>query len=339
LLVWGYLKYRRSFGNSNSVYYPVVLTAILPLIVVKLDPLLGLHKLLNTPLGFLGVSYITFRIVGTIMEIRDGLIDEIKFADFFCFVLFFPTFSSGPIDRYRRFLDDLNKSLTAKEYTAMLVDGLDHIFKGFLYKFILAYLVNKYWLTPLDHAHGFLATVKYMYAYSAYLFFDFAGYTAFAVGVSYFFGIKSPENFNRPFIAKNIKDFWNRWFMTLSYWFRDFIYMRFMLNAVKKKWFNSRYTASYIGYFILFITMGFWHGIQAQYILYGLYHGTLMSGFEFLERKNKRPKEDGGKDWVFWGRGPFWDSLAVLVTIHFVVFGFLIFSGRLTSGLPQTYRF
>lgn len=339
VLVWGYFTYRQSMEKSSLVYYLVVFISIVPIIIIKLDPLLQLNKLINTPIGFLGLSYATFRIVGMIIEIRDGLIKEVNFTDFFCFILFFPTFSSGPIDRYRRFIEDLNKPLTTKEYGVMLVDGLDHIFTGLLYKFIIAYLINKYWLTQLTHTSGFIATVKYMYAYSFYLFFDFAGYTAFAVGVSYLFGIKSPENFNRPFIAKNIKDFWNRWFMSLSYWLRDFVYMRFMLNATKKKWFKNPYTASYIGYFLVFLIMGFWHGIQPQYILYGLYHGTLMSGFEFLERKNRRSKKDGQKGWVFWGRGPLWDFLAVLVTAHLVMFGFLIFSGRLTAGVPRTYRF
>ncbi|HUW64328.1 MAG TPA: D-alanyl-lipoteichoic acid biosynthesis protein DltB [Spirochaetia bacterium] len=339
-LVRGYLTYRQSAGKESQwVYYLVVFASILPLLVVKLSPMLYLHTLLNTPLGFLGISYLTFRTVGMVLEIRDSLIKQVGILDFFCFVLFFPTFSSGPIDRYRRFLEDLNKPLSTREYAVLLIDGLEHVFTGFLYKFILAYLVNRYWLAPLTHAHGFVATVKYMYAYSAYLFFDFAGYTAFAVGISYFLGIRSPENFNRPFLATNIKDFWNRWFMTLSYWFRDFVYMRFMLDSIKKKRFKSRYTASYVAYFITFLLMGFWHGLQPQYIIYGIYHGTLLSGFEFLERKNKKPKDSEGRDWVFWGKGPFWDSLAVLVTVHLVMFGFLVFSGRLTSGLPQTYKF
>lgn len=333
LLVRGYLAHRYSTGKGNKpwVFYLAVLASILPLLLVKLNPYLNLDGRLNTPIGFLGISYLTFRTVGMVLEIKDGLIKQVKLLDFFCFVLFFPTFSSGPIDRYRRFIDDLSKPLSPKEYAAFLGDGLEHLFRGFLYKFILAYLVNLYWLEPLTQAHGFKATVEYMYAYGAYLFFDFAGYSAFAVGVSYFLGIKTPENFNRPFLAKNIKDFWDRWHISLSIWFRDYIYMRFLMGSLKKKRFKNRYTASNVGLFINFLIMGFWHGIQIQYILYGLYHAMLMIGFEFVSRKFKDYQMKSSTRLAFWKKRPVWDGLAVLVTAHCVLFGFLIFSGRLTQ--------
>lgn len=73
-----------------------------------------------------------------------------------------------------------------------------------------------------------------MYAYSMYLFFDFAGYSAFAVGVSYLLGVQTPMNFNKPFAARNIKEFWNRWHMTLSFWFRDYVFMRFVFWVTKR---------------------------------------------------------------------------------------------------------
>ena len=323
ILVRLFLAYRtRAQGkNRAGVFYLMTTLSILPLVVVKLNPSFMALGFWHTVIGFLGISYLTFRTVGIIMEIRDGLIKDIKLLDFISFVLFFPTLASGPIDRYRRFVMDLYKPLTRQEYGELVAQGLDHIFRGFLYKFILAYLINKFWLDPLNHAFGFLPTLKYMYAYSFYLFFDFAGYSAFAIGVSYLLGIKTPENFDKPFISKNIKDFWNRWHISLSFWFRDYIYMRFVLDSAKKKRFQNRYTASYVGYFLLFGIMGVWHGTQLRYILYGLYHAGLMISFDFLDRKNRT--------WKFWGTGPVWDLLAILVTLHFIMFGFLIFSGRL----------
>lgn len=323
ILVRLYLAYRtKSLGNNRaSVFYLMISLSILPLAVVKLNPSFIALGFWHTVIGFLGISYLTFRTVGMLMEIRDGLIKDVRLQDFISFVLFFPTLSSGPIDRYRRFVTDLYKPLTRQEYGELATQGMDRIFRGFLYKFIIAYLINKYWLDPLNHAFGFLPTLKYMYVYSFYLFFDFAGYSAFAIGVSYLLGIKTPENFDKPFISKNIKDFWNRWHISLSFWFRDYIYMRFVLDSAKKKRFRNRYTASYVGYFLLFGIMGVWHGTQLHYILYGLYHAGLMISFDFLDRKNRT--------WKFWGKGPVWDLLAILVTLHFVMFGFLIFSGRL----------
>lgn len=324
IIVRLYLAYRSGAQGNNraGVFYLMIALSILPLVVVKLNPSFIALGFWQTVIGFIGISYFTFRTVGIIIEIRDGLIKEISLLNFMSFVLFFPTLSSGPIDRYRRFVADLDKILTRQEYGELATQGLDYIFRGFLYKFIIAYLIYKFWLDPLNYAVGFLSTFQYMYAYSFYLFFDFAGYSAFAIGVSYLLGIKTPENFNKPFLAKNIKDFWNRWHISLSFWFRDYIYMRFVLDSAKKKRFKSRYTASYVGYFLLFGLMGVWHGTQLQYILYGLYHAGLMISFDILDRKNKT--------WKFWGQGVWWDSLAILTTAHFVMFGFLIFSGRLS---------
>ena len=322
LIVRLYLAYRSREGGKNraGVFYLMIVLSILPLVVVKLNPSFIALGFWHTVIGFLGISYLTFRTVGIIIEIRDGLIKDLRLLDFISFVLFFPTLASGPIDRYRRFVSDLYQPLTRQEYGELAAQGIDHIFRGFLYKFILAYLINKYWLDPLNHATGFLPTLQYMYVYSFYLFFDFAGYSAFAIGVSYILGIKTPENFDKPFISKNIKDFWNRWHISLSFWFRDYIYMRFVLDSAKKKRFRNRYTASYVGYILLFGIMGIWHGTQFRYILYGLYHAGLMISFDFLERKNRT--------WKFWGKGAWWDLLAILITAQFVMFGFLIFSGR-----------
>ncbi|MDO0822233.1 D-alanyl-lipoteichoic acid biosynthesis protein DltB [Desulfosporosinus nitroreducens] len=323
IIVRLYLSYRLSALGKNraGVFYLVTFLAILPLVVVKINPSFIALGFWQTVIGFIGISYLTFRTAGIIIEIRDGLIKEVRLVDFISFVLFFPTIASGPIDRYRRFVTDLYKPLTRQDYGELAIQGMDYIFRGFLYKFIIAYLINKYWLEPLNHTFGFLPTLKYMYVYGFYLFFNFAGYSAFAIGVSYLMGIKTPINFDKPFMSKNIKDFWNRWHISLSFWFRDYIYMRFVLDSAKKKRFKNRYTASYVGYLFLFGIMGVWHGTQLQYVLYGLYHAGLMIGFDFLDRKNKT--------WKYWGTGPIWDLSAILVTFHFVMFGFLIFSGRL----------
>ena len=168
-------------------------------------------------------------------------------------------------------------------------------------------------------------TLSYMYAYSGYLFFDFAGYSAFAIGFSLLLGIRTPENFRRPFLSRNIKDFWTRWHITLSFWFRDFVYMRFMLAAIKGKWFRSKYVAAYIANFLTFGLMGFWHGTAAHYLVYGLYHACLITGHDLFARWNKPKPDMPGK---VWGDSFAWQVAGVLLTIQAVCFGFLIFSGR-----------
>ncbi|GLV64123.1 D-alanyl-lipoteichoic acid biosynthesis protein DltB [Bacillus mycoides] len=319
-LIKGYLLLRKQ-NNSTSRFYIAVILSILPLILAKIAPFVPELKFVV----FLGMSYVTFRAVQMVFEVRDGLIKELSFFNFWEFVLFFPAISTGPIDRYRRFQKDIQKPPSAEEYQNLLYTGLNRIFQGFLYKFIIAYLIKQYFMDPaFAQQDTILSNMIYMYSYSLYLFFDFAGYSSFVIGVSYMMGIKTPENFNKPFISRNIKDFWNRWHMSLSFWFRDFIYMRFVFFATKKKLIKNRYTISYIGAFLNFFIMGIWHitGEHVyQYIIYGLYHAALFILFDIFERRNKKHK--------FWPNNKFTHVLAIVITFHVVCFGFLIFSGHL----------
>ncbi|MFD6506817.1 MULTISPECIES: D-alanyl-lipoteichoic acid biosynthesis protein DltB [Bacillus] len=319
-LIKGYLMLRKQ-NNSTFTFCIAVILSILPLILAKIAPFVPeLHFIV-----FAGMSYVTFRAVQMVFEVRDNLIKELSFFNFWEFVLFFPAISSGPIDRYRRFQKDIQKPPSAEEYQKLLYTGLNRIFQGFLYKFIIAHLITTYLVKAVfANQDTLLSNVIFMYATSMQLFFDFAGYSAFVIGISYMMGIKTPENFNKPFLSRNIKDFWNRWHMSLSFWFRDFIYMRFVFFATKKKLIKNRYTISYIGAFLNFFIMGIWHiqgSAVAQYVIYGLYHAALFILFDIFERKNKKHK--------FWPNNKFTHVLAIVITFHVVCFGFLIFSGHL----------
>ncbi|MFK4308318.1 membrane protein involved in D-alanine export [Bacillus sp. RC242] len=319
-LIKGYLILRKQ-NNSTFTFCIAVILSILPLILAKIAPFVPeLHFIV-----FAGMSYVTFRAVQMVFEVRDNLIKELSFFNFWEFVLFFPAISSGPIDRYRRFQKDIQKPPSAEVYQKLLYTGINRIFQGFLYKFIIAHLITTYLVKAVfANQDTLLSNVIFMYATSMQLFFDFAGYSAFVIGISYMMGIKTPENFNKPFLSRNIKDFWNRWHMSLSFWFRDFIYMRFVFFATKKKLIKNRYTISYIGAFLNFFIMGIWHiqgSAVAQYVIYGLYHAALFILFDIFERKNKKHK--------FWPNNKFTHVLAIVITFHVVCFGFLIFSGHL----------
>ncbi|WML52805.1 D-alanyl-lipoteichoic acid biosynthesis protein DltB [Neobacillus sp. PS3-12] len=319
LLIKGYWVYRRK-ANSTFIFCLAVILSILPLTISKLSPFLfHLHLI-----GFLGISYLTFKGTQMIMETRDGLIkNKIPIVQLLYFILFFPTISSGPIDRYRRFEKDLKAEISKEQYKILLYDGINKIFIGFLYKYIIGFSINHYFIINLPNItnNAFQEQLYYMYGYSLYLFFDFAGYSAFAIGVSYIMGIKSPENFNKPFISRNIKDFWNRWHLSLSFWFRDYVYMRFIFWVTKKKWIKNRNLSSNLGYILLFLLMGFWHGLAIQYILYGIYHAVIMVLYNSFEQFNKKHK--------WWKDNKFTKVVAIIITFHFICFGFLIFSGHL----------
>ena len=307
----------RQRGAHRLIFYAALLLGLLPLLGAKFIPLF------NVPYGFvfLGLSYVTFRSLDVIIGIQDGLIHSLPPIQYLCFLLFFPTISSGPVDRYNRFAQDWKKTRSGAEFMQDLDGAVHHVFTGFLYKFILAVLIKQFWLDPVAQGTQFLNIVSYMYAYSLYLFFDFAGYSAFAVGFSYLFGIHTPENFNRPFLSRNIRDFWNRWHISLSWWFRDHIYSRFVMAALKGHWFKDKYVASYLGFLITFGLMGLWHGTAWYYLVYGLYHGVLLSVSDMLSRWNKRVK--------IWGEGFWLQAASIFITVNLVCFGLLIFSGRL----------
>ncbi|MDB4893860.1 MAG: D-alanyl-lipoteichoic acid biosynthesis protein DltB [Firmicutes bacterium] len=294
-----------------------VTLVLLPLAAAKLLPALHVSGLV----GFLGISYLTFRSLDVIFGIQDRLIKQIRLRDFWLFLLFFPTIASGPVDRYRRFMKDWEQKRSRAEYLQDLDAAVHRIFRGLLYKFIIAYYIETYWLSAAGATHTALGGISYMYAYSFYLFFDFAGYSCFAVGVSYLFGVRTPENFDNPFLAQNIRDFWNRWHISLSWWFRDHVYMRFVMWATKRKLLANKYAISYLGFILSMGLMGIWHGLQWHYILYGLYHAALIIGFDYLSRWNKRHKR--------WGEGPVWRWAGVFITFQVVCFGLLLFSGRL----------
>lgn len=324
LLVWCYFKYRQQ-KNATSLFYSGIFLSILPLIFVKVTPLFEAGN--NSLFGFLGISYLTFKSVQIIMEMRDGVIKEYSPWIYIKFLLFFPTISSGPIDRYRRFAQDEKNPPEPEIYLGLLQKGIHNLFMGFLYKFLIGYFFGQVLLPIVSFRAlaqgGFsLELVAYMYIYSLYLFFDFAGYSYFAIGTSRLMGYDTPINFNKPFLAWNIKEFWNRWHMTLSFWFRDYIYMRLMFALIKKKVFKSRIVASNVGYFALFLIMGIWHGLTWYYIAYGLYHATLICLTDAWLRFKKKHKKQLPSN-------RFTHALAVVLTFHAVVFSFLIFSGFL----------
>ena len=169
-----------------------------------------------------------------------------------------------------------------------------------------------------------------MYSYTLYLFFDFAGYSAFAVGVSRLLGIRTPENFDAPFLARNIREFWARWHQSLSFWLRDHVHMRFQLAAAKGKWFKGKTTAGTLGTFLTFGIMGVWHGLALHYIVYGIYHAILVTGYDYFARWNKKTKRIADTTRNRW--------LARIVTFNIVAFGMLIFSGRLIPPPPPVHE-
>ena len=294
---------------------PLVMLSILPLVVNKVFAITQLHLL-----AFIGISYMSFKTIQIMLEISDGLIKEkISVKDYLQFLLFFPTVSSGPIDRSRRFLKEINEVMPRKDYLELAGDGIYRIVLGLLYKVVLSTYVYQI-LLALSNTGTVVYSIKYMYLYTLYLFFDFAGYSLMAVGSSNVLGIQTPMNFNKPFLSIDIKDFWTRWHITLSTWLRDFVFSRVLMQVIRKKWFKNRLHNAAYAYMVNMLVMGFWHGISVSYIAYGFYHGILMSGFEIYQKKSTFYKKHKNKTW--------YKLMSWFVTMNLVMVGFFIFSGE-----------
>ena len=294
---------------------PLVFLSILPLVINKVFALTSLHLL-----AFIGISYMSFKTIQIMLEISDGLIKEkISVKDYLQFLLFFPTVSAGPIDRSRRFLKEINEVMPRKEYLELAGDGVYRIVLGLLYKVVLSTYVYQM-LLALNNTGTVVYSIKYMYLYTLYLFFDFAGYSLMAVGSSNILGIQTPMNFNKPFLSVDIKDFWTRWHITLSTWLRDFVFSRVLMQVIRKKWFKNRLHNATYAYMVNMLVMGFWHGLSVSYIVYGFYHGVLMAGFEVYQKKSNFYKKNKNKNW--------YKLLSWFVTMNLVMLGFFIFSGE-----------
>lgn len=303
------------FRDKKSTKYPIIFFASLLLIAAKTVVIWKVSIL-----GFLGISYMTFKVLQIIFETYDGIIKEpIGLIDYLQFLLFFPTISSGPIDRSRRFMEDIHQTIPREEYVELLGTGLFRLLLGLVYKVVLSGLLYLA-MNHIPHKGLLFTTVSYMYLYTFYLFFDFAGYSLMAVGVSNIMGIQTPMNFNKPFLSIDIKDFWNRWHISLSTWLRDFIFSRIVMKSMRHKWFKTRLTTAMVAYMLNMIFMGFWHGLSWSYIIYGVYHGVLMAGFEWYQKKSKfykKYKQKTAYKVVSW-----------FVTMHLVMIGLLIFSEK-----------
>ena len=303
------------FREKKSTKYPILFFASLLLIAAKTVIVWKVSIL-----GFLGISYMTFKVLQITFEMYDGIIKEpVGLIDYLQFLLFFPTISSGPIDRSRRFMEDIHQTIPRAEYIELLGTGLFRLVLGLVYKVVLSSLLYLA-MNHIPHRGLLFTTVSYMYLYTFYLFFDFAGYSLMAVGVSNIMGIQTPMNFNKPFLSIDIKDFWNRWHITLSTWLRDFIFSRIVMKSMRHKWFKTRLTTAMVAFMINMIFMGFWHGLSWSYIIYGVYHGVLMASFEWYQKKSKfykKYKQKTAYKVVSW-----------FVTMHLVMIGLLIFSEK-----------
>lgn len=227
-----------------------------------------------------GVSYFTLQGIGYLININMGWEKpEKNFLHFLLYIVFFPRFISGPIDRSNLFLPQLKEKQAFNKEN--LTEGFRLILFGLVKKVVIANQLSAIVHGAFDPAN---ASASYnilvaMLVQPLYLYFDFSGYTDIAIGLARTFGIKIPMNFNRPFLAQNMTNFWKRFHASLSSWFNDYIFMRTMFKY--RKW---KQHATTFALFVTWILFGIWHGAGWNFMFLGVLQ-ALAVFWEFRTKK------------------------------------------------------
>lgn len=301
---------------------------LLPLLGVRLQPIdQNLFQYFDF-FSILGLSFATFRAIQFYLDYI--LIKAIPNPIVFFVFLFNPTWMMiGPIDTYQNFSENwrsIAKNITAKNVS----NSLDYFVLGLAQNMVLARLTNDFILHPLEQEPlTGLGCYVQMLSYFVYLYFDFAGYSNMAKGLSGLFGLPLPINFNIPFLARNPQDFWKRWHITLSDWLKNYFFKPYYV------WINSfqrlkKYPMfkQNSGLFLTFVLMGAWNGFSKHYIISGVFFGLLSVGHNVYLQKCRK----AGRDLVFANWNPTLVHVAsVILMLHLNAFGLYLFSGLLIS--------
>lgn len=213
----------------------------------------------------LGMSYYILKSISYMVDVYRGkVICERNPINYLSYVSFYGQIVSGPIQRYEQWEQECKKEKPTKTY----IDGFYHIMAGLFMKLVianrLANFINVTFAAPNEV--GGLQLWLGFFMYAVYIYCDFAGYSHIAIGVTNFLGLDCIDNFNRPYFSTNIREFWNRWHISLSSWLRDYVYIPLGGN-------RKGPARRVLNVMITFLTCGIWHGSTMSFVAWGAYHG------------------------------------------------------------------
>ncbi|HUN07431.1 MAG TPA: MBOAT family O-acyltransferase [Aggregatilineales bacterium] len=306
-------------------------------------------------LNWLGFSYVAFRLIHTLRDRLTALLPSLTLREYVTYVLFFPAYIAGPIDRAERFVEDLRKVASGQwsvasenavniqqsgqnrelsspsstdhqpPATSHFQSALYRIALGLFKKFVLADSlasglalngVNAEQITSAGWAWVLL------YGYALRLFFDFSGYTDIAIGLGMLFGIRLPENFNRPYLKPDITAFWQSWHMTLSNWARFYVFTPLSRWLLRKDWASTIVTVL-LAQVVTMTVIGLWHGVTLNFFIWGLWQALgLWIHKQWSDRTRKWYR--GLKERPAQKRA--WTIVAWFITFHYIVLSWVWFA-------------
>lgn len=246
-----------------------------------------------------GLSFLMFEAIGYQADLYLGRLGKAaSWWEHVVFTLYFPTRVIGPMRKLQRFVPQVGA--LARPTPDLVARGLGRIGIGVFKKVVLANPLGTFALFNLqpqvfENASP-LPSIAALYAYWLYLYLDFSGYSDIVIGVSRLLGIEVPENFDHPYRATNISDYWQRWHMSLSSWVREYVYTPLAIRWRRQWWGGPA------GAFLSMVVLGLWHGVELKYVAFGVWHGLLLGGYMiYRERARKSALAKRLRSSPLWG--------------------------------------
>lgn len=284
LLVWA-LGTAISKTRQKWMLAVALILAVLPLVVIKYS--LFLIGIVNSALGCafaapsiavpIGISFITFEAISLLVDTYKGKVDKNpNLLDTFMYLTFFPTVTSGPIIRYNEYKAGITRRDYACDYTA----AVERIVIGLCKKVLIA---DKLSIIADHYFDGIGVGIRYStpglwlgaIAFALQLYFDFSGYSDMAIGMGQLMGFDLRENFNKPYQAQSISDFWKRWHISLTQWFRDYVYIPLGGN-------RCPVPRHIVNMLVVWLVTGIWHGADWSFVLWGLAYFVLLTAEKYI---------------------------------------------------------
>lgn len=263
----------------------------------------------------IGISYFIFKTLSYILDIYHETTDrpEKNYINYLLYVSFFPNILSGPILRAGELLPQFKKQLSFSK--GFISQAFLLIIIGAFKKIVIADYLAVNLVDRVFQSHAFFTSFEYLmagYGYLLQLYFDFSGYTDMVIGIAMLLGFTSSPNFNKPFLAQNITEFWRRWHITLSTWLRDYI---FSPLSIRFRYLGRAGLAAAV--FITFIICGLWHDANYTYLVWGGLHGLIMAWEIITQKARLRLKKATNKR--------FYEIVSIFITFNVLMLSFIIF--------------
>lgn len=295
-------------------------------------------SLFQRTVAIVGLSYMLFRQIQVVVDAYQGQIENLTLWNYLNYQLNLFGLVAGPIQRYQQFCESWLRLEPVLEGPEAILRAYLRVFLGVIkVAGIAAACLAAYdWCTAGletwtgSHAKLLARAAAMFYLYPAYIYFNFSGYCDIVIGGASLFGLKMPENFDRPFLARNMIDYWTRWHRTLGFWIRDYVFTP-MYKAIAERWPQKAASLAFLCYFVALFLTGIWHGSTWNFVVFGVLNGVGVAAAKLWE--NWIIKRRGRKGLKQYLASPAIRAGAIAANFHYVCLTILFFPSDLSKTL------